>query len=470
MKNKCHLMLCVLMALSIFPTSPAIGGTDAPDKAVPRTSKSKRVVSLPKVLIIGDSISGGYSKSLTKLLDGKAEVVKLGAVAGYRIQKEAFWHSRGTAKNLDFASAKACIADFERFEKYLKATKYDLIHFNFGLNDIFRGRKGTWLNPVDQYAKDLTKIVTLLKKNGAKVIWASTTPIPANDPYRPEGEDLIYNAAAEKVMKKNNIPINDLHSVVTHWDGYGKWKNGDNVHFGGAVYSKLAKQIADVISVQLETQLGSGKHLFILSGQSNMVGLDPSLTFTPAVASALGKSNIIVVKDAHSGQSIRSWCKSNHEFPPPTTGRVPKVRGLLYESLMKKVQAAIEGETIGTITFVWMQGESDLNNTAYDVYLKELLKQLQEDLKFKDINFVIGRISDCGLDRKKRLEGKKYIRRTQVQFAESYPRGAWVDTDDLNDRTEGDKVVHDLHYTADGYKLLGQRFAEQAVRVIRKAE
>jgi len=217
-----------------------------------------------------------------------------------------------------------------------------------------------------------------------------------------------------------------------------------------------------------ETTLGSGKHLFILSGQSNMVGLDPTLSFTPAVASAFGKDNIIVVKDAHSGQSIRSWCKSNHEFPPPTVGRVPKVRGLLYESLMKKVQSAIEGETIQTITFVWMQGESDLRNTAYDAYLKELLKQLQEDLKFKDINFVIGRISDCGLDQKKRLDEKKYIRRTQVQFAKSYPRGAWVDTDDLNDRKQGDKVVNLLHYTAEGYKALGQRFAEQAVKLIQK--
>ena len=166
-----------------------------------------------------------------------------------------------------------------------------------------------------------------------------------------------------------------------------------------------------------------GKHLFILSGQSNMVGLDPRISFTPVVVKAFGQDRVLIVKDAHSGQSIRSWCKSNHEFPPPTTGRVPKVRGNLYHPLMKKVQAAIEGENIQTITFVWMQGESDLNNTAYDVYLKELLKQLQEDLEFKDINFVIGRISDCGLDRKKRLEGKKYIRRTQVQFAKSYPRG-----------------------------------------------
>ncbi|MEJ6578760.1 MAG: sialate O-acetylesterase [Akkermansiaceae bacterium] len=209
-----------------------------------------------------------------------------------------------------------------------------------------------------------------------------------------------------------------------------------------------------------------GKHLFILSGQSNMVGLKHEESFVPAVIKAFGKDRVLVVKDSHSGQSIRSWCRSNHEFPPPTTGRVPKVRGELYESLIKKVNAAIKGQVLQTVTFIWMQGESDLNNTAYDVYLSELLKQLQGDLSFEKINVVIGRISDSGLDVPKRLHGRLNIRRVQREFAEAHARGAWVDTDDFNDRKEGDKVIHDLHYTAEGYRLLGTRFAGKAVELI----
>lgn len=210
----------------------------------------------------------------------------------------------------------------------------------------------------------------------------------------------------------------------------------------------------------------AGKHLFILSGQSNMVGMDPGVSFTPAVTKAFGKDQMLVVKDAHSGQSIRSWAKTNHENPPPTRGRVPKVRGNLYPSLINKVHAAIKGEQIQTVTFVWMQGESDLNNTAYDAYLDQLYQQLQADLDFKDIDFVIGRISDSGLDNPKRLEGRKYIRRTQAEYAESHPRGAWVDTDDLNDRKVEDKVINDLHYTSEGYRTLGKRFAEKAIALI----
>ena len=209
-----------------------------------------------------------------------------------------------------------------------------------------------------------------------------------------------------------------------------------------------------------------GKHLFILSGQSNMVGLDPNIAFTPSVTAALGKDAVIIVKDAHGGQSIRSWCKFNLEDPPPTAGRIPKVRGELYGRLMTKVNDAIKGEAIQTITFVWMQGESDLNNTAYLAYLKELLSQLQHDLNFKDINFVLGRISDSGLDNPKKPGLVKAIRSAQVEFAESYPRGAWVDTDDLNDKEKDGKVLNDLHYTPEGYRLLGKRFADKAIAQI----
>lgn len=65
------------------------------------------------------------------------------------------------------------------------------------------------------------------------------------------------------------------------------------------------------------------------------------------------------------------------------------------------MKTAIEGQALQTVTLVWMQGESDLNNTAYDACLKGLLEQLQAALAFKEINLVIGRISDYGLDRRR---------------------------------------------------------------------
>lgn len=214
----------------------------------------------------------------------------------------------------------------------------------------------------------------------------------------------------------------------------------------------------------------TGKHLFILSGQSNMAGLKPELSFTPTVAEAFGESEVIVVKSAYSGASIRSWAKTNHEDPPPTAGRVPKVRGHFYPSLINSALAAIEGQQIQTVTLVWMQGESDLNNTAYAAYLDELYAQIQADLDFNDINFVIGRISDAGLDNPKRLAGRLNIRKVQAQYAEAHPRGAWIDTDDLNDRIKDGEQIDDLHYTEEGYVELGRRFAVASIKLIKGSD
>jgi hypothetical protein len=222
----------------------------------------------------------------------------------------------------------------------------------------------------------------------------------------------------------------------------------------------------------------SGKHLFILSGQSNMAGMDPNVSFTPAVTNALGAQNVVIVKHAVGGSSIRDWCKLDLETIPPTNGVVPKVRGRHYDVLLATLRAAAAQDTFKTVTLVWMQGESDKRNPEYRAYLAELIRQFQSDLHRTDLNVVIGRISDSGLYPEKPLEGKhrlmfegaKNIRRTQVEFAQSYPHGAWVDTDDLNNKKLGNTMVDDLHYSQEGYKVLGERFAEKAIELIKKSE
>ncbi|QDV82436.1 sialate O-acetylesterase [Planctomycetes bacterium TBK1r] len=57
-----------------------------------------------------------------------------------------------------------------------------------------------------------------------------------------------------------------------------------------------------------------GKHLFILSGQSNMQGHRPEEAFTPAVKEALGEDNVIVVQDALGGQPIQRWFKATRRW------------------------------------------------------------------------------------------------------------------------------------------------------------
>lgn len=81
------------------------------------------------------------------------------------------------------------------------------------------------------------------------------------------------------------------------------------------------------------------KHLFILSGQSNMARLDPNISFTPAVETAFGENTVTVVKDAKGGRPIRRW----HKKWKPAQGDEPKATGDLYDRLMKKVKASIKG-------------------------------------------------------------------------------------------------------------------------------
>ncbi|MBX2852266.1 MAG: sialate O-acetylesterase [Phycisphaeraceae bacterium] len=212
-----------------------------------------------------------------------------------------------------------------------------------------------------------------------------------------------------------------------------------------------------------------GKHLFILSGQSNMAGLNPDLSFTPTVENALGKDNVIVVKSAQGGQPIRRWYKDWK----PANGEAPADKskiGDLYDRLMAKVTEATKGQKIATVTFVWMQGERDAkekHGAVYAASMRGLIDQVAADLKREKINFVIGRLSDFDMDNK-RYPHWTMIRDAQVRVAEDDKRGAWVDTDDLNDKGTPERVKHDLHYTKDGYKTLGKRFADAAIGLIKK--
>jgi len=209
-------------------------------------------------------------------------------------------------------------------------------------------------------------------------------------------------------------------------------------------------------------QAAPGTHLFILSGQSNMAGLNPNLSFSPTVKEALAGDKVLIIKDAQGGQPIRRWYKKWHA---PKDANVPagaQPWGDLYDRMMGKVKAAIGDSKPDTVTFVWMQGESDAAKSICDIYFESfrgVIAQLKADLNRDDINVVIGRISDY----KPRKVGSPYwdkIREVQVKLAEADPRTEWVDTDDLNGPNDG------LHYTKEGYVELGKRFADKALALI----
>lgn len=213
---------------------------------------------------------------------------------------------------------------------------------------------------------------------------------------------------------------------------------------------------------------GSGdarRHLFILSGQSNMTsGL--AKAFTETVEEAFGRENVTVAMSMKSGRGLRYWCadyrySDNHK----PSEQEQADNGSLYKPLIDTVKTAAGDKSFDTVTFIWMQGESDAGKGRADVYAENFLKlldRLKTDLKRKTIRFVIGRISDHDM----KNPNWTSMRDVQVKLAESHVDGAWIDTDDFNGGEAG-MPGGGLHYTKEGSVKLGVRFATKATGMIR---
>jgi len=199
--------------------------------------------SLPRVLLIGDSICGGYEKGVKRLLEGKAEVSMIpgnGEHTGTGLKKIDAWLGDG---------------------------RWDVIHFNWGLWDIAHRHpqsknpghldkvNGQLTTSLEDYEKNLRLLVARLKQTGAKLVWASTTPVPDGEPRRIAGDEVKYNAVAARVMTENGIAIDDLHAAAL--PHLAKIQQPHNVHFNGAGCDLLARQVAQVILQQLELQNSS---------------------------------------------------------------------------------------------------------------------------------------------------------------------------------------------------------------------
>ena len=211
-----------------------------------------------------------------------------------------------------------------------------------------------------------------------------------------------------------------------------------------------------VLLLQSCTSPEEGKHVFILSGQSNMVGLNPEQSFSPTINTEFEKAHTIIIKDALGGQPISRWYK---DWKSPK-GETSNLRGDLYNRLMKKVYDSISNKKIKTVTLVWMQGERDARMKYGDVYEKSLLglyNQISKDLNRTDVNFVIGRLNDFDMRNEKWPHWTK-LRQIQVKIGESNPRFGWINTDDLNDgkNKKGKDIQNDLHMSVEGYKIMGK--------------
>ncbi|MEQ9411231.1 MAG: sialate O-acetylesterase [Fuerstiella sp.] len=219
-------------------------------------------------------------------------------------------------------------------------------------------------------------------------------------------------------------------------------------------------------------------HLFVLSGQSNMAGMNPKLGFEPEAALLFPEADVAYIKVAVGGQPIRYWVTEWNQIALQHGIDAEKVRAkdkhkgtIYYQQILDQFAGLLKKHPDpASVTFCWMQGERDAKtnlDAAYGDALKQLIANLRRDLKQPKMSFVIGRLSDFGTPDN---EAWQTVRKSQVEIAEADPLGAWVDCDDLNNKTKNGVVRNDLHYTKDGYELLGRRYARQARALIEGEE
>lgn len=226
--------LIVLVASVVIVTA---GLAPAADKA--ETS------SQPRVLLLGDSISIGYTPHVQKMLEGEAVVI------------------RPTGKGKRAENCAGTTNGVKHIDRWLKIDggNWDVIHFNFGLHDLKRVLPGTLSNSndpdhprqaePDKYEQQLREIVAKLKATNAKLIFCATTPVPEGGvkPHRDVEDAQRYNAIGRKIAKEFGAEVNDLWAVTQ--PRLKEIQRPVNVHFTPEGSKLLAEHVVKAIRQSL---------------------------------------------------------------------------------------------------------------------------------------------------------------------------------------------------------------------------
>jgi lysophospholipase L1-like esterase len=180
-----------------------------------------------KILLLGDSIRIGYQPFVQDILKNEAEV----------------W---GPDENCAYA-----LYTVTRLSIWLKEFGVpDLVHWNNGLHDSGCNlRRGPVQFSIGDYLRNLEEIYKQLQATGAKIIWATTTPVSKIQTQIPfwsfSNEDITkYNLAASNFAMTNNLVINDLHALLEDKEEYF---SEDHIHLNECGRKVLAQQVVSVL-------------------------------------------------------------------------------------------------------------------------------------------------------------------------------------------------------------------------------
>jgi hypothetical protein len=194
---------------------------------------------LPRLLVIGDSISMNYENAAKEALQRVVNYRRCEGnsfSANYGIQYADFWLGNHPQKGLG----------------------WDVIQFNHGLHDLKQtGPDAPYATSLEMYKNNLRILIARLQASGAKLIWCSTTPVPKSSGGRygrQKGAETAFNKAALEVLKDYpDIQINDLCKVVNDSAVFDKFRKGSDVHY---YKEPEQKALGEAVAAAVRSALG----------------------------------------------------------------------------------------------------------------------------------------------------------------------------------------------------------------------
>ena len=193
------------------------------------------MADVPKALLLGDSIRMSYQPPVAELLAGRATVV-------------------GPADNCQFS-----LFTLSSLDRWLaELGQPDVVHWNNGIHDAGHNPNRSPVQiPIDVYRANLEFILRRLRALTPQVIWATSTPVHPQRPFRDDqwswrNEEIDrYNEAAAELMQANAVPTTDLHRLV--WENLDDYLAEDQLHLSAAGQRACAEAVAEAVSGHLPT-------------------------------------------------------------------------------------------------------------------------------------------------------------------------------------------------------------------------
>lgn len=185
--------------------------------------------TLPNVLLLGDSIRMSYQPRVAELLANRAQAI-------------------GPEDNCQYSLYT--LSSIDRWIQELG--KPEFVHWNNGIHDVGHNPARNPVQiPIEMYAANLEFILDKLRALTPNVIWATSTPVHPDRPFREtewswrNDEIDRYNGVALDLMKSRGVPINDLHALVG--SDVDLFLSEDQLHLSDAGIRASAEAVADCV-------------------------------------------------------------------------------------------------------------------------------------------------------------------------------------------------------------------------------